>query len=432
MTTPTYEECESVLLRHVIAPWFPRCLDAEHGGFLCDFNRRWRPCGPHDKLLEFQARQTLFAAEACRRYPEHAELRRATAHGFTYLRDALWDPVGGGWFHRLDRSGKPLEYGTKHAHGFAYAIQAAIAVYETSGDPRALELAQQGFDWLDRHAHDEAHQGYFGFLTRDGQVIRQAADCPWPAARDTIGTPFGLKDLNVHSDMLESFSSLYRATGDRQVARRLTELTQILCHRSLAADGRQSFYCLPDWTHVPAAAHAGVAMQSAHRLLGCLDLLPEGLPIIRTAERLMGYALRSFWDHRHGGFCSYADTSVAREPGIPRTVAAEKTWWIQFEGLRALTAMGQHGADRKLYARVLEELWHYIGRAFLDPSVDGVFRMGRDAAVRKRRGVPLPIRRGTHKGDTWKDASHDGRNLLYVMHTRRPYVASVVRPLSKA
>ncbi|MGH7523898.1 MAG: DNA-formamidopyrimidine glycosylase family protein, partial [Gemmatimonadales bacterium] len=49
------EEFESVLRRHVLEVWFPRCLDRVHGGFLCDFDHTWRSNGPDDKLLEFQA-----------------------------------------------------------------------------------------------------------------------------------------------------------------------------------------------------------------------------------------------------------------------------------------------------------------------------------------------------------------------------------------
>jgi len=37
---------ETALWRHVIDAWFPRCLDLTHGGFLSDFDRAWRPCGP--------------------------------------------------------------------------------------------------------------------------------------------------------------------------------------------------------------------------------------------------------------------------------------------------------------------------------------------------------------------------------------------------
>src|SRR5687767_8557737 len=107
---------EAVLKRHVVNAWFPRSLDHEYGGFLCDFDCRWRSCGPNEKLLEFQARQTWFAAEACRCYPQNKYLLEGMKHGFSHLRHAFWDKSEGGWFHRLDRAGHPIQSHTKHAH----------------------------------------------------------------------------------------------------------------------------------------------------------------------------------------------------------------------------------------------------------------------------------------------------------------------------
>jgi len=49
-------------LRALTSVWFPRTIDREHGGFLCDFDYRWKPCGPQPKMLEYQARQTIAAA----------------------------------------------------------------------------------------------------------------------------------------------------------------------------------------------------------------------------------------------------------------------------------------------------------------------------------------------------------------------------------
>ena len=53
---PRADQIEAILRRHVYDAWFPRCLDLAEGGFLCDFDRTWSSVGPHDKLLEFQAR----------------------------------------------------------------------------------------------------------------------------------------------------------------------------------------------------------------------------------------------------------------------------------------------------------------------------------------------------------------------------------------
>src|SRR5579872_4504359 len=57
MRAPLRNELEAEL-RRLMGVWFPRCVDREHGGFLCDFDYRWKPSGSQVKMLEYQARQT--------------------------------------------------------------------------------------------------------------------------------------------------------------------------------------------------------------------------------------------------------------------------------------------------------------------------------------------------------------------------------------
>jgi hypothetical protein len=65
-------------LRRVVGVWFPRSVDREHGGFLCDFNHRWKASGPQHKMLEYQARQTTTSAQAAIHFPNLAFLREST------------------------------------------------------------------------------------------------------------------------------------------------------------------------------------------------------------------------------------------------------------------------------------------------------------------------------------------------------------------
>ena len=287
---PSVKEFDTAMRRHVLDAWFPRCLDTIHGGFLCDFDRSWASCGPHEKLLEFQARQTLLAADACLRYAEDPRLREAALHGLRYLGEVMWDGAnGGGWFHRMDRAGQPLASHTKHAHGAAYAIEACVAVHEATGDPAALRLAQDGFGWLDRHARDPEFGGYFGFLTRDNLVIRDPADCPWGSQTDTIGTEIGLKDANVHSDLLETFVRLYRVWPDARVGERLAEVLDIMSDKMLVpSTGALHIFVTPDWRPIPHLTRAGYQCQAAYRLTTAIELSGDAERLRLLAGRLLG------------------------------------------------------------------------------------------------------------------------------------------------
>ena len=177
-------------LDDLLDAWFPRVIDREHGGFLCDFDHRWKPTGPHRKMLEFQARQTRLAAVAAEFLPERADLRAAAEHGFSYLRDVMWDSEFGGFYRLLDRAGSPLEDRSKHGHGTAYALSACAALHRLTGSADSLDLAVRGFDWMERHAHDDQNGGYFGYYRRDGSLILDKADSlPEYQVRDPIGAP---------------------------------------------------------------------------------------------------------------------------------------------------------------------------------------------------------------------------------------------------
>jgi len=416
------EEFDSVLRRHVLDAWFPRSVDLTHGGFLCDFDRTWTSCGPHEKLLEFQARQTLAAADACRKYPSDQRLRDATLHGLRYLREVMWDGSAGGWFHRLDRAGQPLEAHTKHAHGAAYAIEACVAVHEATGDPAALRLAQEGFDWLDRCARDRDCGGYFGFLKRDGTVIRDPSECPWKSETDTIGTEIGLKDANVHSDLLETLVHLYRVWPDSKVGERLAEVLDIVSDKMLVpSTGALHIFVTADWRPIPHLARAGYQCQTAYRLTLARGLAGDAAKLRRLACLLLDHALRYTRDPQ-GGFFYAAPGAAPRWLQGQDLLARNKSWWVQAEALKALLALSRLAPEREEYLQHFEAQWHYVQRHFLDLEHGGVYPSGLDVVPRWRRrlGARFAPAAVTRKGDIWKDASHDGRALLYCIDNLAP------------
>ncbi|HSE40480.1 MAG TPA: AGE family epimerase/isomerase [Acidobacteriota bacterium] len=413
---PTADQFKSVLQRHVLDLWFPRCLDLEYGGFLCDFNDAWESVGSNDKLLEFQARQTWLAAEANLMFPEDERLRKAAIHGFRYLRDVMWDNKFGGWFHRMDRSGKPLEANTKHSHGIAYAISACAVVHEATSEPGALDLADEAFEWLEKYAHDNENGGYFGLLLQDGKVVRNESECPWPGVVDTKETPIGFKDSDVHSDFLETFTYLGRVSFDAKIKERLAEVITILCDRMTLPSGALHYYCYPDWTPVPHFVRFGITLQTAFRLLGARSIVGNLEKINDTAGRLTDHTLRFGWDTDFDGFF-YAGpgTDPVRVAGKSLLIHT-KSWWVQAEGLKALFALNQLHPENADYLKYFLALWNYMQRYFIDHRHGGFYMTGLDVLSRWRRKlgsrvIPANIKR---KGSAWKDGSHDGRALLYL------------------
>jgi mannobiose 2-epimerase len=401
-------------LSRLAAVWFPRCLDREQGGYLCDFDRRWRPSGLQHKMLEFQARQCSAAARLAAWMPARQDLRDAALHGFRYLAEKVWDQADGGWFRMLDRQGNPLEAGTKHGHGTAYAISAAVACHELSREPACLDLARAAFAWLEDHAHDREHGGYFVYYRRDGSPILAPEPAPAPGpAQDAIGTPLGCKDANTTSDLLRAFIDLYRVWPDGLLRTRIEELVLILRERLVVAPGLLHMFTQPDWSPLPDLVRYGQVLRVASHLLMASHALGRAgdAATADMATAMIDTMLQVAWDQRGGGFF-YAG------PGLGQThiegslvVAQGKAWWVQADGIRALLQVVlERPSQAAHYASRLEDLWRYIKSQLIDTRRGGWYAAGLDRTPEARRRP---------KATLWKDASHETEALLHCLSLLR-------------
>jgi mannobiose 2-epimerase len=406
LKAPLRSELETEL-RRLMGTWFPRSVDREHGGFLCDFDHRWKPSGSQLKMLEFQARQTLAAAKGAAHAPNLTPLRDAASHGFRYLKQRMWDQSMGGWYRLLDRTGEPLEGATKHGHGSSYAISACVACYKLAEDPECLELAKSAFRWLEEHAHDDRYGGYFVFYQRDGTPILSMDQALEPDQwSDAIGTPIGFKDANTTSDLLKCFSDLYRVWPDPLLRRRVEETLCIVRDRLVVPPGVMHMYAHPDWTPLPDIVRYGQIIRSANHLLAASEALAGTVDPItdRVARSMVDAMLRVAWDPKKGGFhvagASFGPAYIENTVVFVRT----KSWWPQADGMKALLAMARlHPSATEDYAVQFVRLWEYVKKYVIDAKRGGWLFEGLDTDPKARRRP---------KATMWKDCSHEFEGLL--------------------
>lgn len=393
-------------LDELVNCWFPRVVDDQHGGFRCDFDRRWRARGPDNKMLEYQARTLRFVARAAYRYPE---LRSVADLGFRFLADVMWDAEYSGWYRMVDRRGAVLEGSVKHAHGMAYAISACIWYYKLTGSGESLQLAQRGFDWLEEHGHDSEYGGYYSYFRRDGGLIASSASsAEGRAGLDPLGNPVGFKESNTTVDLVETLAELYSAAPSSRLRKRLEELLQIVFDRVIVEPGATHLAFCPDWQPVPNLTEYAHCLQTARTLIEAGASLPGGA--IDDAAKLAGKALvdnmlRVAWDPSRGGFsqagwafgrCDFEGCSV---------YVREKTWWCQAEGLRALLRLARVYPEEG-YQDWANRLWQYIDKYVIDHRRGGWAAKGSDSPGYDRRAP---------KASVWKDPSHEGTALLVVL-----------------
>lgn len=398
----------------LLAPWYPRAVDHERGGFLSRFDANWNPVGQQDKMIVAQARHVWTNARAAQFFGDSA-YRANARHGFHFLRDAMWDRERGGFFWLVARDGTPRAEAdgriVKQAYGNAFAIYALAAYYDATRDMAALRLAQDTFRWLEAHAHDPEHGGYFNHLERDGTPMRAGFRGDPP------------KDQNSSIHLLEAFAELYQVWPDSLLRARTEEMLALIRDRIRVEPGYLTLFHRADWTPVSWRDSSEEARQAdryfhdhvsfghdietaylvfeASHVLGRRD----DVATRRAAKGMVDHALRFGWDARAGGFVE-AGYYYKDRPG--HTLAdSTKNWWAQAEGLNTLLLMAElYPVDPMRYADRFREQWAYVKAHLIDHARGGWYAGGLDRQ---------PQLREADKGHIWKATYHESRAYLNVI-----------------
>ncbi|MEX0771019.1 MAG: AGE family epimerase/isomerase, partial [Balneolaceae bacterium] len=394
-------------LNNLLDVWYPRVVDTEHGGYLSRFTHDWEPDGSQEKMIVTQVRHLWTLSKVGQKYPDDSSYLEYAAHGFDFLRQEMWDETHGGFYQLVTREGDAIlgEEGeiNKTLYGNAFAIYGLAAYYEFSDNAEALDLARRTFEWLENHAYDPAHGGYFQPLARDGTP-------------DTTGYP---KDYNSGIHILEALTELYTVWPDEGVRDRLEEMFIIVRDTMTTDRGNLKLYFQPDWTHLSyrdsteSTVRANIGrdhitpghdIETAYLLLEAahalgLDQDPATLEI---AKKLTDHTLETGWDGETGGFY---DIGYYFKGDDELTILRDtKNWWAQAEGLNTLLMMAEiWPEDPRRYFNKFTRQWEYIKMYLIDHDHKGWYDSGLDKS---------PERRTALKSHIWKGNYHTVRSLM--------------------
>ncbi|SMO96112.1 AGE family epimerase/isomerase [Gracilimonas mengyeensis] len=405
-------EIEVSLEAELLAPWYPKAVDKEFGGFLSAFTYDFEPADQQNKMIVSQSRHVWTNAKASQRYPEEEHYLEAARQGFEFLKDKMWDAEFGGFHTMVTRSGEVIpQKPAKTAYGNAFAIYGLATYYEASGDEEALELAKEAFLWLEEHSHDPQYLGYFQHLGRDGTRIRRSADTP-------STSDLGYKDQNSSIHLLEAFTELYHVWPDELVAERLEEILVLIRDTIVNEHHSLTLFLQPDWTpvsfrdssrgvidehyyldHVSFGHDVETAflMLEASHALG----LEDDTITPKKAKQMVDHSLRNGWDAQDGGF--YDAGYYFSGDDTLTVIRQTKNWWAQAEGLNALSLMARlHPDDEMKYFEKFKKQWEYIDKYLIDHEHGGWYEGGLDEQPEAKERM---------KGHIWKTTYHTYRAM---------------------
>jgi len=355
------------LVDEVLQHWLARAVDRQHGGYVCEFDRRWGLVGAGLKTLVSQSRLVYNFCVGFRR-TGRAEFRDAAEHGVTFLREHFADRVHGGWIWQCRRDGS-VDDDAKVTYGHAFVIFALAEYAHTFDRSDAADTARRTVEDLQQHMRDGAVWGFWTRATRDWRPETQR------------------RSQNPHMHLLEALLSLYRATEDERVL----GLAEGICRFARDSFVHPEHGCLEelfasDWSRLAdnqaAPVEAGHQFEWAWLLNRAADLGAD--PSFRgLAEKLLGWGVRYGWDNQRGGVFNQCDRHG-------RPLQTDKTYWVQSEALRAMFYVARGGGQ--LDARVLQTTADFVWQYCADHEHGGWF------ATVDRRGSPV----NADKGGLWK------------------------------
>jgi cellobiose epimerase len=386
---PPVIDFRAALLDEVLAFW-ERSVDREHGGYLVDIDREGALIGRGDKHIITTSRQ-LYSFSRGYRLSGRANYLDAARQGFDFLRRAFYDQSNGGWIRATTRTGEPIDR-RKNPYGIVFSIYALSEYFLASQSEEALRLAAETYDLYDRHAWDHELGGIFFDLAEDWSVL------------DTS------KSAGHMLHAMEAVSGMFEATRDERYLRDLNRLCDTYVERTFDPQTGcwlESFETdwRPNLTRTRGLIVYGHLIEAA-AFLSSIAAFTGNQAHLLASRDMLGYCLRHAWDPTHGGFYFFG-----RPGGGP--VDTDKMWWVQSEGLSALSMAYRLTGD-DLYFHWLRDLSEFIQQYQRDPHTgewnmllyaDGTVRDGR-----KGRASPedVPAKGAYH---VVQGLHHAARNL---------------------
>lgn len=324
----------------------------------------------------------------------------AAARGYSYLIETMLDRDHGGFYWKADVDRGVIEP-LKILYGQSMPIYALVEYHRASGLSEPLDYACSIYETVQQRFHDEVHKGWIEHCERDFTPLTCTGE-RLPGVPDVVG----FKSGDAHLHWMEALTELYSEVKDASIRDSLVEAIDLLCTRFYPPNVSESCeYLLPDWKAISNEEFSNLSHGHQIEFAWLLLHAQQALGTARDwdhFESLVQHSLRYGFDRKRGGFYFR---------GRPNEPACEitKFWWVQAEGLSALTDAAAHFESTE-YKVPLAQLVDWILNHQIR-SDDGVWIVSTDAGAR-----PLNVK----KAGEWKAAYHEVRAITKFVQTFAP------------
>ena len=326
----------------VVVPfWTEHALDREMGGYFTFLDRKGQVYGT-DKYVWLQARQVWMFSKLYNAFESRPEWLEVARQGYAFLEAHAFD-ADGRVFFALTRDGRPLR---KRRYLFSETF-AAIACSEyarASGDEAALERARATFRLLWR-------------LYRTAGALEPKID-PRTRRCKALAMPMVLLATTHEMRLADGDDPLYRQVVEHsldEIRGQFLRRDECVLFETVGAGGER------------LDTPEGRCINPGHEIEASWFLMREGVrrddqDILRDALDILDWSLARGWDVAYGGLYSFLD--VQGRPPL-QLEWDMKLWWPQGEAMIAsLAAYALTGEQR--YVDWHERIGEYVAEHFID------------------------------------------------------------------
>jgi mannobiose 2-epimerase len=275
-------------------------------------------------------------------------------------------------------------------YGQAFAIYGLAAYAHAFHDGAARLRAFDLFELIDLRARDRPNGGYHEAFTEK-----------WvPARGDSSLGPPGFKTMNTHIHLLESFTELYRATGDSLVRDRVNELLGLCVQKIVDCKmGSARLYFTDKWKPVgPKTSSYGHDIEMSWLMTESAQVLgrSEDETVRSAVLTLVEHTLRDGFDRERGG--GYYEGPSAGPAADKKTV-----WWVQAEMLVGLLNAFQVTGNPEYQERFLQQAKFVRDFMFDREYGEWLHTIGLEGTI------------PGEKAGEWRDPYHQGRACLEIV-----------------
>ena len=375
------------LLNNTVPFWFPRSVDAEHGGYLLMRDADGSLIDD-DKAVWIQGRAAWLTATLYNTVEQNQQWLAASKSGIDFLNNHCFDTDGQMFFH-ITRDGKPIR---KRRYYFSetFAVIANAAYAKASGDEKAAMKARELFGTCIQYLKGEKPLPPKFTNTRSAKGI---------------GAPMIM--MNTAQQLRETIGD---PRCDEYIAEWINEIETYFVKDDIQCVMEQ---VAPDGSIIDHVD--GRTLNPGHAIEGAWFILHEAVyrnndqHLINLGCRMLDYMWERGWDKEYGGILYFRD--VYNKP-VQEYWQDMKFWWPQNETIIA-TLFAYLLTGNEKYAQWHQMVHEYAYSHFHDKEHGEWFGyLHRDGTIAQ-----------TAKGNLFKGPFHLPRQEWYCWKLLENYIS---------